>query len=140
MISDAKSKIPRLLIIEKDSSLKEQFAATLANEYEFYTASSIDESLQVIKDQGIHGILLDISSLGREDGFLGTRRIKATNSNGKLPVIAMLPDADPSMKTDSLLAGCTTFIIKPVGAHALNIVITEVLNLTAAYRPQSSGT
>lgn len=139
MFSDVQSKIPRLLIIEKDGSLKEQLAVSLANAYEFYTASTIEESLQIIKEKGIHGILLDISSLGREDGFLGTRRIKATNSNGKLPVIAVLPDADPTMKTDSLLAGCTTFIIKPVGAHDLDVVVTEVLNLTAAYHPQSAG-
>lgn len=134
MFSEANTTIPRVLIIEKGEGMKNRLGERIAESYEFFSCSSIDESLAVIKAMGIHCIILDIATFGREDGFLGTRRIKATHSNGKLPVVAVLPEADPGLKTDSLLAGCTTFIIQPVSAQALDVVISEVLTLTASYR------
>lgn len=140
MFSDASDVMPRMLIIERGNSLQAEYSNALKGVYEFFSASTIDESLHLISNEGIHGVLLDIASIGREEGFLGTRRIKATNSNGKLPIIALLPEADPALKTDSLLAGCTTFMIMPVSTESLDIVITEVLNLASSYRRLSAGT
>lgn len=67
-------------------------------------------------------IIMDIQLPGI-DGMEATRRIRASEAAGKVPIIALTSFAMPVDKELALAAGCNSYLTKPIDIQAF---ITEV--------------
>ena len=67
-------------------------------------------------------ILMDIQLPGM-DGLEATQRIRESEANGDIPIIALTSFAMPADKDKAMAAGCTSYIPKPID---VNHFITEI--------------
>jgi two-component system, cell cycle response regulator DivK len=70
-------------------------------------------------------ILMDIQ-MPEMDGYEATRRIRETNKN--VPIIAQTAYAMSGEKENSISAGCTSYISKPIRRDTLYEVIEEFIH------------
>jgi len=67
-------------------------------------------------------VIMDIQ-LPDIDGLVATRRIRASEADGEIPIIALTSYAMPGDKEKALAAGCTGYIAKPIDVESF---ITEI--------------
>lgn len=89
-------------------------------------ASSGKEALNLVDDKSFNLILMDIQMPGM-DGFEATRIIRAKNESyfKEIPIIALTASVTGSIKSDSLSAGMTDFISKPIHPEELFTMIKK---------------
>lgn len=71
-------------------------------------------------------ILMDIQ-LPDIDGLEATRRIRASEADGDLPIIAITSYAMPGDRRKALAAGCTSYIEKPINTETIMAEIEKYL-------------
>lgn len=96
--------------------------------HEIHEAASGDEALAIAATTPIDLVLLDIMMPGL-DGFETTRRLKAANSSGFLPVILVTGLTDQVSRREGLLAGADEFLCKPVDTEELTLRVRNLLAL-----------
>jgi DNA-binding response OmpR family regulator len=102
----------KILIIEDDSFLQGLEANKLRkSDYEVITASTGEEAMEKINEEGIELILLDLI-LPKFDGFEILQKIRQTEKLKALPVIVFsnLAEEKDVKKAESL--GATDFMVK----------------------------
>ncbi len=72
-------------------------------------------------------ILMDIQLPGI-DGLEAVRQIRASESDGKIPIIALTSHAMTGDKQKALLAGCTGYIEKPINPETFLQEIEKYLS------------
>ncbi len=110
------------------------------NEYNLYLIRFILEKsgLEVIEARiGAEGvekaikeqpdlILMDIQ-LPDIDGMEATRRIRASEADSEIPIIALTSYAMPGDREKALAAGCTGYIEKPINTETVMMEIKKYL-------------
>lgn len=81
--------------------------------YTVIKAETGEEGVEVAIKEKPDFILMDIKLPGI-DGLETTRRIRKSESNGKVPIIAITSYAMTGDKKKALEAGCTGYIEKPI--------------------------
>ncbi len=71
-------------------------------------------------------ILMDIQ-LPDIDGLEVTRRIRASEANSEIPIIALTSYAMPGDREKALAAGCTGYIEKPINTETVMMEIKKYL-------------
>ena len=71
-------------------------------------------------------ILMDVQ-LPDIDGLEATKRIRASEADGDIPIIALTSYAMPGDKEKCLAAGCTGYIAKPINVDTFIAEIEEIL-------------
>ena len=71
-------------------------------------------------------VLMDIQ-LPDIDGLEATKRIRASDANGNIPIIALTSYAMPGDRERLIAAGCTGYISKPIDVKAFIIEIEKYL-------------
>lgn len=102
----------KVLIIEDDSFLQGLEASKLKKaSYDIVTASTGEEGMEKIGEPGVDLVLLDLV-LPKFDGFEILKKIRATESLKKLPVIVFsnLSEDKDIKKAEDL--GATDFMVK----------------------------
>lgn len=102
----------KVLVIEDDSFLQGLEVSKLKKEkYEVIAASTGEEGMDMILQDGIHLILLDII-LPKFDGFEILKRVRETEHLKKIPVIVFsnLSEEKDIKKAEEL--GATDFMVK----------------------------
>ncbi len=118
---------PRALVIDDSLPVRIQMAQALkqfAVRVDF--AESGEEAFEYINTSEYQLIFLDVILPGM-DGYDVCRTIKKGNAKNT-PIIMLTGNSTPADKIKGKLAGCDTYLIKPVGQTIFREVVSEYLS------------
>ena len=104
-----------------------------AGGFKVITAASGEEAVELFKAQPVDMVLMDIMMPGI-DGYEATRRIKALDSGGFVPVLFVTALTDEQRLAQCVEAGGDDFITKPISRVQLNAKIEAWLRTRELYR------
>jgi CheY-like chemotaxis protein len=114
--------------VEDDALQLEMLAVTLAElGAELVFARSGTEALSSLRRHRPDLVLMDINLPGI-DGIEATRKLKSIEGLESVPVIMMTGHSDRKVVVDSLLAGASDFVVKPLDRTILLSKIRGYLN------------
>jgi two-component system, cell cycle response regulator DivK len=104
----------RVLVVEDNADNLELIRLVLVrNGYEVLAAPTGEEGVAMAISEHPDFILMDINLPGI-DGLEATRRIRASESNGSIPIIAITSYAMHGDMEQILAAGCSGYFEKPI--------------------------
>lgn len=112
-----------ILCIDDDPEFLLSLKLQLKKSYEITTTLTLQDGLQILKEQSIDLVLLDIG-LGNEDGIDGLRQIKQGNPG--LDVIMVTGYKDPKFIIQSIRNGASDYLCKPFELEELIAVIEKL--------------
>jgi CheY-like chemotaxis protein len=120
-----------ILIIDDEDDIREVAALSLEATagWEIITASSGAEGIKAAANpkHRPHAILMDVMMPGM-DGYTAMREIRSMPMFRDLPVIALTAKAMPGDRDNSLTAGASDYVTKPVDVEQLLSVIRSWLS------------
>lgn len=119
---------PTILVAEDNESNYLLVSYLLRNDYNLLWAHDGVEALELYKANHIDLILMDVR-MPRMGGLATTEQIRRTDT--KTPIIALTAFAFDSDRAQTLEAGCTDFLSKPINAEILKAKITKYLAAAA---------
>lgn len=114
-MAEANTK-PTILVAEDNESNYLLVSYLLRDEYELLWARDGVEALELYKANKVDLILMDVR-MPRMGGLATTEQIRRTDT--KTPIIALTAFAFDSDRAQTLEAGCTDFIAKPINSELL---------------------
>ncbi|MBW2650713.1 MAG: response regulator [Deltaproteobacteria bacterium] len=116
----------RVLVVE-DNKNNMRLLVKLLNKhgYETIKAETGEEGVQLAIEEKPDLILMDIKLPGI-DGMEATKRIRASESNGKVPIIAITSYAMAGDRERYLKEGFTGYIEKPIDPYKIIKEIEEI--------------
>ena len=113
-----------ILIVDDEKHTREGLRQSLQDDFDVYTAGSIDEALNVLAADQIDLVLTDLR-LGGEDGMALIERILQRPR----PPICMLMTAYGSIATavEAMKRGAYDFVTKPVNIDELGLKIARAI-------------
>ena len=123
--SGGRSTVPRVLVVE-DNPVNQLVAVGLleALGYSSLTAEDGEAALVALAEEDFDAVLMDIQ-MPRMDGYAATRAIRASETDVRMPVIAMTAAAVEGERERCLAAGMDDFLTKPVDPSALAAVLDQ---------------
>lgn len=116
----------KVLVIEDTEDNMELISFILEqNGYQIIKAETGMEGVAMTLDERPDFIILDIQ-LPDIDGYEVLERIRSSESNGSIPIIAMTSFAMTGDKERLLAAGCNGYIEKPIDPR---LVISQIKNV-----------
>jgi DNA-binding NtrC family response regulator len=109
MVAEA-AVLPRILIIDDDTSLLESYTVLFEDEFQVSTAVSGESGLDLLRQEDVHLVLLDVRLPGI-DGIEVLRRIKALDEN--VDVIMITADKNVRVAVEAIKLGAYDYIVKP---------------------------
>ena len=104
----------RVLVVEDNADNLELIRLVLVRSgYEVLTASTGEEGVAMALSERPDFILMDINLPGI-DGLEATRRIRASEANGSIPIIAITSYAMRGDMEQILAVGCNGYFEKPI--------------------------
>jgi len=94
--------------------------------YEVLEARSGEEGLELVKKEELDLILMDVQLPGI-DGLEATRRIRESEWDGEIPIVALTSHAMVGDREKALAAGCTGYIEKPINPETFMAEIERYL-------------
>ena len=116
--------LPRILIIDDDTSLLESYTVLFEDEFQVATAVSGESGLDLLRLEDVHLVLLDVRLPGI-DGIEVLRRIKALDEN--VDVIMITADKNVRVAVEAIKLGAYDYIVKPFSIKILLARIESVL-------------
>ena len=113
-----------ILIVDDEKPTREGLRQSLEDEFNVYTASSVDEALNVLGTEHVDLVLTDLR-LGGDDGMALIEKILQRPR----PPICMLMTAYGSIATavEAMKRGAYDFVAKPVNIDELELKITRAI-------------
>lgn len=102
-----------LVVEDNQDNLKLISYALRRAGYELVTATSGEDGIELAHAEQLAFILMDINLPGM-DGLETTRRIRASDIDGGLPIIAITSFAMVGDRERILAAGCNGYVEKPI--------------------------
>ena len=122
----------KVLIIEDNpDNLKILHYALRRADYEVISAERGEQGVELVVREEPFFILLDINLPGI-DGIETARRIRASRSDGHIPIIAITSYAMAGDRERILAAGCNGYIEKPIDPITLVERIHRILGIVAS--------
>ncbi len=125
--SEHKSENFRALVVDDSLPVRIQMDLALkqfASDVDF--AETGDKALEFINDNEYDVIFLDVILPG-VDGYEICKKIKSNKEKKNTPVIMLSGNSSPADQVKGRLAGCDTYLIKPVKSDVFKQVISEYL-------------
>lgn len=98
---------------------------TLMN-YEVELASSGEQAMKLLQDNNYDSVFLDVIMPGM-DGYEVCKRIKRDKTKKHMPVIMLTSKSSPFDRVKGKLAGCDTYLTKPVEHEEFQKVVSGYL-------------
>ncbi|MBY0431768.1 MAG: response regulator [Rhodospirillales bacterium] len=106
--------MPKILLVEDNELNRDMLSRRLEKRgYQVVLAVDGEQGVSLAESESPDVILMDIS-LPVLDGFEATRRLKASNATGTIPVIALTAHALTGDREKAFAAGCDDYDTKPV--------------------------
>jgi two-component system cell cycle response regulator DivK len=117
----------RILVVEDNEANMYLIRFILSSTgYEVLEARSGEEGVERAVKEKLDLILMDIQLPGI-DGLEATKRIRASEAVGEIPIIALTSYAMVGDRKKALAAGCTGYIEKPINPETFMAVIEQYL-------------
>ena len=120
------------LVVDDSLPVRVQMKAALeriARHLDF--AETGEDALSLIETQRYDVVFLDVILPGM-DGYEVCKRIRKSGSNQRTPVVMLTSNSSPADRIKGKLAGCDTYLIKPVREGVFEEVIREFVQTGAA--------
>jgi CheY-like chemotaxis protein len=118
------------ILIVDDNATNRMVAEALCEMFDCTSEQAVDgiEAVEAASTRAFDLILMDIK-MPRMDGVAATRAIRAmAGPGGRIPIIALTANADPSDVRAYIDAGMNDVVEKPIKAERLLTVLDKVLN------------
>ena len=123
---------PKVLVIEDNSDMRMFLQRVLVRQgYYFLEAADALQGLDVARQEHPDLILMDLS-LPEMDGLEATRRLKADEQLGQIPILAVTAHARPADEQRALEAGCDGYLSKPYRLEDFLAVVKSLVTGSAA--------
>lgn len=119
-------KKQKLLIIEDDEWILKIFSKVLEKNFEINVAQTIQAFYFSIKNNTYDGFLVDLSLRGEKNGLQLIEELRQMENYLKVPIVVVTANALKKDRDNSMKAGATKFITKPVDN---NVLLQELLDL-----------
>ena len=120
------------LVVDDSLPVRIQLKAPMEKAFEHVdVAETGEEALDFLDTRVYDLILLDVILPGI-DGYETCRRIKKHPQHGNTPVVMLTSNSSPADKVKGKLAGCETYLIKPVKADVFEQVLRGLIDTRAA--------
>lgn len=120
------TEIPKLLIVEDDEWILKIFSKVLSQNFEINIAQTIHEFYTCIKDNVYDVFLIDLSLRGDKNGLQLIEELRQTENYIRTPIVVVTANALRKDRENSMKAGATKFITKPVEN---SVLLQEFLEL-----------
>jgi DNA-binding response OmpR family regulator len=128
MDSNHKEKI--VLIIEDEGEIRNFIARVLQLEgYKVLETGDGTAGLNMIRENSIALVLLDLRLPGT-DGWSILREIKRSPDLARIPVVVLTAIAENIQRKRALRMGATKYLVKPLSAHSLSMIISDTLSVS----------
>lgn len=117
----------RILIVDDDPEVVKLFSFVLKRAgYAVETAPGGEAALHQIRQSPPDLIVLDVMMPGL-DGYEVTRQLRAQPDTAAVPIVMLTARALPSEQVTGILAGATSYLVKPVTPSVLVKTVQEIL-------------
>ena len=118
----------RIMVVEDESITAMNINRVLEDIGYIVTSTEIsgENAVERVKKDRPDLVLMDIQ-LPDIDGLEATRRIRASEANGKIPIIALTSYAMTGDREKAQAAGCTGYITKPIDVVTFIMEIEKYL-------------
>jgi len=116
----------KVLVVEDVDFNRELVVQLLEEKYHVIEAVNGEEGVELADRERPDLILMDLS-LPVMDGWEATRRLKANDDLGSIPVIALTAHAMKGDEEKALAAGCDDYLVKPLDEDELMARIAKYL-------------
>ena len=119
------SSLVKILIVEDDASLAQQFKWYLKKEHEVSVASTKEDAQRALRKESYHVALFDLGLPPHpENPTVGLSLLQeAVETYPALKVIVMTAHGDQQTAREALSLGAYDFLVKPVDEHLLDTLI-----------------
>jgi CheY-like chemotaxis protein len=108
----------RILVVEDNELNMDLLVQLLEDEYEVLTATDGAAGIEMAQQERPDLVLMDLS-LPVVDGWEATRRMKADEKLGRIPVIALTAHAMMGDEQKARTCGCDGYLTKPLDEDLL---------------------
>ncbi|MCX6169537.1 MAG: response regulator [Ignavibacteriales bacterium] len=120
------AKKPKLLIVEDDEWILKIFSKVFEKKFEINLAQTIRAFYSLIENNAYDGFIIDLSLRGEKNGLQLIEELRQMENYLKTPIVVVTANALRKDRENSLKAGATKYITKPVDNK---ILLQEVLDL-----------
>ena len=120
------TNMPKLLIVEDDEWILKIFSKVLSRNFEVNIAQTIDEFYSCIKNNVYDVFLIDLSLREDKNGLQLIEELRQMKDYLRTPIVVVTANALRKDRENSLKAGATKFIAKPVEN---SVLLQEFLEL-----------
>lgn len=129
---------PRALIVDDSPTVRRQLAVALGQMgMESEAVSSAQEALELLSLREYELVFADVI-MPEQDGYQLTRQIKRDKSLKGTPVIILTSRSSPFDLAKGALAGCSSYLVKPVSLQSLRDTVYRQLNRAVVLRKRSA--
>ncbi len=130
---------PRALIVDDSPTVRRQLSVALHQMgMDCDTVSGAVEALDLLHQRAYELIFADVVMPG-QDGYQLTREIKRNRLLRGVPVIILTSKSSPFDLAKGALAGCSSYLVKPVSLQSLRDTVSRQLRRAVAARKEDSS-
>jgi signal transduction histidine kinase/DNA-binding response OmpR family regulator/ligand-binding sensor domain-containing protein len=130
--------LPRILIVEDNSELREYLAGHFKNSYKVYEAEDGSEGLQIAKEVNPDIILTDIQ-MPKMNGYKFCREIRRHFETSHIPVVMLTGSNAIERQIEGLSTGADIYLTKPFDIKLLDAQVNSLLENRKVLRTRFAG-
>jgi DNA-binding response OmpR family regulator len=125
-------RLPRLLVVEDDESVRSYISASLTGSVEVVGVSTASEGLDLATASAYDGVLVD-QALPDLTGIEMIRLLRSEARTAALPVLMLTGSANVDLETEARNAGADDYLTKPVEPTLLEERVLTLVQRSARF-------
>ncbi len=129
---------PRALVVDDSPTVRRQLAVALGQMgMDSEAVASAQEALELLAMREYELVFADVV-MPEQDGYQLTRQIKRDRNLKGMPVIILTSRSSPFDLAKGALAGCSSYLVKPVSLQSLRDTVSRQLERAMILRKRSA--